>query len=174
MNSKDQNAFTYVECLLALVFLSIVLAPLLLAFPTGLHGTRLAKNITMANLLAEDLMDEIKSKRFDENTAEPFIGTLGYDGAEGSDLPSRIAFNDVDDYNNWPPTGITAPVDMEGLEIPEFTDFTREVVVEYVDYDDIDTWTVSSSIDTYYKIISIYVSGPYNPTIKLESIVSFH
>ncbi len=177
---------TFVECLLALVLVSVVLAPLLLGFPVGSHQGRLARHTTMAADLAQDIMEEIKSKRFDEETTSPFTDPLllKYEGAEGDNLPIRTAFDDVDDYHDWPDydgslhpndTTVPAPVGMQdGLSLDRFSEFTREVIVDYVSYNDVEKKWDHSDAATNYKRIRVYVSGPYNPTVMLCTLAAFH
>lgn len=96
------RAFTYIEVLLSVTILGFVLIPLLSQFYTGFQGNIVAELVTQSIDLADDLMEEIKSRRFDENIspAEPVASAaLGIDAGEVSN--DRRTFDDVDDYRSW-------------------------------------------------------------------------
>ena len=58
MYQKCFHGFTYIEVMLAMVFLSMFLAPLLIMFPTGGKQVELAALYTQAANLAEDMVEE--------------------------------------------------------------------------------------------------------------------
>ena len=164
------RAFTYIEVLLSVVILGFVLIPLLSQFYTGIQGNVTAELVTQSIDLADELMEEIKSRRFDENDYpdEPVApGVLGVDS--GEDPNDRSTFDDVDDYHNWQQS---PPQEIDGTILSNFSEFSRSVNVEYVTVSGAD-W-IPSATATYYKKITVIVSHPKISDRKLETIVSHY
>ena len=162
------RAFTYIEMMLSVAILGFVLIPLLSQFYIGFQGNITAELVTQSIDLADDLMEEIKSKRFDENEApnEPVApAALGIDGGEVS--TDRRTFDDVDDYNNWQKS---PPQAIDGTVLSDFSEFSRSVQVVYVTISGAD-W-ISSAATTYYKKITVIVTHPKINDRRLETIVS--
>ena len=72
--------------------------------------------------LAQDLMSEILSQKFEE---APF--TFGRDSGESGG--ERTDWDDVDDYDGW---SASPPEEKDGTELPDLQGWGREVVVCYV------------------------------------------
>lgn len=115
--------------------------------------------------LADDLLEEIKQKAFDQQTVvfqsiSPVSLTAPQSlGADGEVWP---AFNDIDDYN-----GFSKPV-----SLPHAENYTVSSYVSYVSDTDQDE---VSAIQTYYKRVEIYVDSPYLPhRIKIFYIFTLH
>ncbi len=165
------RAFTYIEVLISVMILGFVLIPLLSQFYTGFQGNVIAELVTQSIDLADELMEEIKSRRFDENNFpdEPVSpGALGVvDSGESSN--DRRTFDDVDDYHNWQQS---PPQAIDGSELPNFSEFGRTVFVEYVTVSGAN-W-ISSGVTTYYKRITVIVSHPKISDRRLETIVSHY
>ena len=164
----NNRGFTYIEILMAIVILAFALIPLLSQFYIGFHGNITSELTTQAIDLANDLMEEIKSKRFDENIfpddpVEPAL--LGID--PGEILSNRRTFDDIDDYNNW---SKSPPETIDGIVLNEFSDFTRSVNIEYVTMVS-NTWQASSTM-TYYKKIVVKVSHPKIKPRTLELVLA--
>jgi len=116
-------------------------------------------------------MDEIKSKRFDENIFPAAVtppGSLGLDSGEAH--TSRGKCDDVDDFNNLTQS---PPKNIDGSLISGFESFTRSVRVEYAVLNASNRW-VSSSSATNYKRIVVTVSHPEIANVVLETIVSYY
>ncbi|MFH1777677.1 MAG: hypothetical protein ABH952_09005 [Candidatus Omnitrophota bacterium] len=165
-----ETGFSYLEVILALIILGVVLIPLLSQFYTGFRGTQTAECVTQAVDLANDLMEEIKSRRFDENIypGGPVTpAALGIDTGENAN--DRTTFDDVDDYHNWQKS---PPEAIDGTVLSDFARFNRRVTVEYVTLSGAD-WVISG-IMTYYKKITVTVSHPKISDKILVTIVSHH
>jgi hypothetical protein len=116
--------------------------------------------------LADDLLEEIKQRAFDEQTVvfksiNPSeltpSGSLNKESGEA--WPN---LDDIDDYNNY-----TKPV-----SLPHAENYTVTSEVYYVQEDDQD---VVSSTQTYFKKVDIFVSSPYlNHQIKLSYVFTLH
>ncbi len=112
--------------------------------------------------LADNLIEEIKGKSFDQTTinfptTNPASLTapayLGPDSGEAYPY-----YNDVDDYNGFRDT-VTAPY---------FETYYVSCSVQYVNSDDPDE---TSSTQTFYKKVTVSVSSPYlDHSVLLSSI----
>ena len=112
--------------------------------------------------IADNLIEEIKGKSFDQTTIQfPTTNpasltppaSLGPDSGEA--YPN---YNDVDDYNGFKET-ITAPY---------FETYNVSCSVEYVNSNDPD---VASSTQTFYKKVTVTVSSPFiNHDVSIASI----
>jgi len=162
------RAFTYIEILIAVVMLGMVLIPLLSQFYIGFKGNVTSELVTKSVDLAEELIEEIRSKQFDEHLypEEPVaFASLGIDA--GEDANDRRTFDDVDDYNNWQKS---PPQAVDGTVLSEFSGFSRSVIVDYVNLSG-PQW-VHSDTATYYKRIRVFVLHPKISQRVLETIVS--
>ncbi|MFH1783662.1 MAG: hypothetical protein ABH868_02010 [bacterium] len=123
MNLKNSHGLTLIEIVLAITVLVMAVIPLMKMLGDSLRGSQTFSDISIATQLAQELMEEIKSKRWDElssldgspapNGSWPF----GPDAGEGT----PAAYDDVDDYN-------TAPLAYDVVD----GKFTRTVEVIYV------------------------------------------
>lgn len=130
-------------------------------------STYQASVIVSANQLGKELIDEISSKEFDQNTtAGKFVANpagfsnIGKDAGESS----RAAFNDVDDYNNYTDSVTTGAGKLK-----------YSIVVTYAA---VDTLTPSSSSPdtpsgskTRMKKITVSITAPdYQKTFFKDTI----
>lgn len=98
--------FTIAEAMVAIALVSIAGAALLLDTTSLIDTTDLSMRQTVANSLAQQLMDEISGMRYMEIGASPTAPTLGPDPGETAG-PGRSLYDDIDDYNGYtsqPPT----------------------------------------------------------------------
>src|SRR6266446_3867784 len=105
---KNEQGFSLLELVLGIVVLAVGLTGVLAYFTQGMRNSSYAQNTAIATIFAQDLMEEIKSKCWDQTatTVSPCGGAvtpsaIGPDGGE-----TRATYNDVDDFNglnNTPP-----------------------------------------------------------------------
>jgi MSHA pilin protein MshD len=156
---------------MGVLILGFVLVPLLSQFYIGFQATRTADALSQATFLALDLMEEIKSKRFDEHmfpeAATP-LSQFGPDSGEGG--ADRRLFDDVDDFHGW---SSAPPRSLNGTPLPEFAGFTRSVQVEYVTLDASGTWQPAAS-GTFYKRVTVTVSSSQTGTVQMHTLFSYH
>ncbi|MFH1063201.1 MAG: hypothetical protein V1747_10025 [Candidatus Omnitrophota bacterium] len=155
---------------MAVMILALALIPLLSQFYIGFQGNINAEIVTQATDLADDLIEEIKGKRFDENEFpdEPVsLGALGTDF--GEDPNNRSTFDDIDDYNNW---SSKPPKTIDGIVLTDFKDFTRSVKVKYTRINN-NTWEPAGA-STYYKSIVVTVAHPKINNKTVETIMSHY
>ncbi|MDD5746647.1 MAG: type II secretion system protein [Candidatus Omnitrophica bacterium] len=166
----ENRAFTYIEVLLAVVILGLVLIPLLSQFYIGFQANITSELVTQAADLADDLIEEIKGRRFDENLFPDEPVNPNALGTDADENPSqRATFDDVDDYNGWqenPPQTVT------GTVLGDFSLFSRSVTVDYVRLNSA-KWEHSET-STYYKRIIVTVTHPEITRKTLETIVSLY
>lgn len=114
--------------------------------------------------LADAMIEEIKARSFDEKTlqfttANPSMltssGTLGPESGE-----TYNSFDDIDDYNGY----------QKLVSAPHAEDYQIKSVIQYVKSDNPDE---VSSIPTFYKRATVYVSSPFlKHNVRLSFIFS--
>lgn len=114
--------------------------------------------------LADAMIEEIKARSFDEKTLEfttanpSMLTSSGSLGPEAGELYG--SFDDIDDYNKY----------QKLISAPHAEDYLVKNVVEYVKADNPDE---VSSIQTFYKRVTVYVTSPYmKNAVKLSFIFS--
>jgi hypothetical protein len=116
--------------------------------------------------LADDLLEEIKQKAFDQQTAvfksispDALTATANLGKESGEVWPN---FNDIDDYNNY-----TKPV-----SLPHAEKYTITSKVSYVQASD---QNQISSTQTYFKRVELFVDSPYlRHQLKLSYVFTLH
>ena len=116
--------------------------------------------------LADDLIEEIKQKAFDQQTVvfkaitpDALTPAGSLDKEAGEVWPN---FNDIDDYNNY-----SKPV-----SLPHAENYTVKSKINYVQATDQDQ---ISTTQTYFKRVDIFVDSPYlKHQLKLSYIFTLH
>lgn len=167
---KYPRGFTLIELIVFIVILAV-----------GLTGTILVINQTVANApkamihtrameIAQAYLDEISTKRFDENTgqgglptcdsptpAAPVVACSNVLGPEGGE--SRGSFNDVDDYHG---TNDNPPVDASGNINPDYAGYTVQINVSYAGND------LALADNRFAKRISLVITSPFGDQIPVS------
>jgi hypothetical protein len=117
--------------------------------------------------LADDLIEEIKQKAFDEETVEwraitadqlTNIDAFGQD----PDEYSVYDFDDIDDYHGY----------IKSVSLPHAENYSVVSTVNYVSANDCDT---PSSTQTYFKRVTVQVTSPYmSNSVKLQFVFTLH
>ena len=94
--NKTRPGFSLIEVLIVLLLLSGGFIILLQALNTGKTMQSKSELLTLQAVLLNDKIQEIRSKRFDENTSSPWSTTLGTD----SNTNSYLSFDGSNDYAN--------------------------------------------------------------------------
>ena len=118
--------------------------------------------------LADDLIEEIKQKAFDEQTVEwkaiP-AEKLSPSSAFGPVDPGESTvntFDDIDDYHGY----------QKAVSLPHVENYSVMSTVDYVSATDPD---VNSSTQTYFKRITVRVTSPYiSHPVKLSFVFTLH
>ena len=142
---------------------------LITMFTVGLKGVTVNQVRTQATNLAQDLMDEILGKNFDEDMSagEPTSPSLlGRDS--GEDTSNRTTWDDVDDYL-YLSTENSPPKNVQGTATA-YAGFTRGASVWYVDADNPDS---ESDVSSFLKKVSIWVSHPEISDVALTGLKTY-
>ena len=149
MKLKESKGLTLIEIMLAMTILVKAIIPLMKMLGDALRGAQTFGDISIATQLAQDLMEEIKSKKWDENQPDDGSETTAYSAfpfvVDGGEPP----YDDIDDYN-----GYSDMVDNK---------FMRSVDVFYVNVPDSGLIT-GSGVPTDFKQIRITVEWPEHTT----------
>ena len=170
MNNKHQSGFTLIELVVFIVILAV-----------GLTGTILAINQTVTNApkammqlrameISQAYLDEISTKRFDENTgqgglptcdsptpAAPITACSSVLGPEAGE--TRNTFNDVDDYNG---TNDSPPVDAAGNSNPDYTGYRVQISLSYAGTE------LALANNRFAKRISLVITSPFGDRIPVS------
>ena len=154
LNFKKRG-FTLIEIIIVIVITSILFPMMMMLLGNLTAQMAKSKEITIATDLAREMMEIIKTKRFDENdrtdpavgswSATPFVADSGESGF--------ATFDDKDDFNGYSDTPLPA--------------YTRNVTVIYVAPTN---YTSASGSPTNYKKITVTVTNSHIGTIRLETL----
>jgi len=102
--------------------------------------------------LADDMIEEIKNKSFDQTTTK-FLTTIVSSLTKADSLgpeagETALTFNDIDDYNNY----------VKSVSAPHAENYRVTTKVYYVDGDDPDE---NTDTQTFYKKAEVTVTSPY-------------
>jgi MSHA pilin protein MshD len=153
---KNEQGLTLLELVLIIVVLAVGLTGVLTYFIQGTKDSSYAQNTAVATVLAQDLMEEIRSKCWDQTatTVSPCNGavtpsaTLGPDGGE-----MRATYNDVDDFNGL---SNNPPQNSLGASMTQYPIFRQIVLVCYVPGTNLND-TSACATPTNYKRIDVRV-----------------
>lgn len=170
--AKNNKGMTMVELMMAVAIILLVVMPLTKVLLKSLQGSMSFGDSNKAVQLAQDLMEEMKQKKWDEN--EPAGGgqtpagsytAIGRNGVETNpDLTgangAKLTWNDVDDYNGLIETpardsqnNIISLQMKDGLP---YNKFRRQVEVVYVNVPDGGSISLAGGT-TDYKQITVWV-----------------
>ncbi len=154
MKGASKKGMTLIEAVTAIVVAGIGAGGFVSLYLSAMSGYAEAEVRTVAAFLAQGLMDETKSKRFDEQYVTPFSESLGTDASE--DAGDKTTFDDVDDFDGWSETATG------------FSGYTISTSVNYVKGGTLDE--VSDS-PTGFKRITVRVSVGGEAVSVLKSVV---
>jgi hypothetical protein len=160
--SRRRHGLTQLEVVIASLLVGLVLVAAMRALPGVLQTRTTAAQLRDGNHLAEQLLTEIIQSPY-EDPEEPG-SPLGLDTAEGSS--NRADWDDVDDYHTY---SQSPPQDKAGNDITEYTGWTREVTVEYLDPADPQTTIVT---DQGLKRILVRATSPVGKQSELWAMRS--
>ena len=148
-----------------------LLALISLRFNTSLLGNRTTeienKVYLTAFSLADDLIEEIKQKAFDEKTVTwraikaselTAVASFGADIGESS----VNDYDDIDDYHNY----------SKSISLPHVESYSVSSKIDYVLATDPEQ---VSNVQTFFKRVSVTVTSPYlSHTVKLSFVFTLH
>jgi len=130
---KARRAFTLIEALMASAILALAVSAAVLPFTCGMRNQDIETRQTLAVSLAEDLMEEIILKPFEEpgdgdEVPEPEF-RFGPEGGESS----KSSFSAIDDYDGYTdPAGQVIDPAGQVITDPAVAGISRHVTVSYV------------------------------------------
>ena len=160
--SSKQKGMTLVEMVISIVIISIAMTAMLSAFSTSMSRSAdpLWKNKSLK--LAQAYLDEILSKKYDDNT--PLGGLPALNAADIScDVPGPAAgargnYDNIDDYN-----GLSeSPKLVTGLDMTGYSDYTVGVTVVC------DGTGAGLSNNKYAKLITVMVTPPSSTSMPFS------
>jgi len=150
---SNKKGFTLIEVVMIIVILGIIMPGIMLYFITGVKDSAIPQKRTTAIFLAEALMEEIKSKGWDEVTtidATCSNATLPLAAEEAT----RNLYDDVDDFNGV--VGVSPPQNSQGASLgTAYQGFSQTVAVYYVNPGALDT---DAGTRTCYKRIQVDIT----------------
>lgn len=183
----NSRGFTLVELVILLVIAAVALPGLMVYFINSMRHSAAAQVETVALGLAQELIEEVKAKRWDENSpflqgVPPNYSAIGADG-ETRCNPTAVdcvaAYDDIDDYNEM---NNDPPEDPHGAPLPAmFSSYQQLVTVCYVaavqPVSDGGAGTnagvcVDGAVTTDYKKITATVRWGANEQVQLQTIVA--
>ena len=166
---KARPAFTLIEAVVALGIMALAGSVLLLAAQSSLRTTDELVRRTIAEGLADQLLDEIVTKRYMEVGESPTDSSLGTEANETS--AGRSLFDDTDDYHQLSLLPAKDAFSQEmgsgdeagglrhpGFRVPNgfFDNFRQRVKVYYVDPAD-PSQPLADGQTSYYRGVEVAV-----------------
>ncbi len=178
MKKLNKRGITLIEMVAVIVVLGIAIPPLLTSFGDIAWRSGRAESMADGSFYAQELMEEVKSKAFDENSIRPFTSSTAFSSADaGENKANATTFDDADDFVGCTDAEVSSPA----------SGYSRSVGVDYV-YLNGSTWTACGSVTCTtstncsicaaccYKRITVTVSRSDNqlPPTSETTIVSAH
>lgn len=168
---RTRKAFTLIEAVVAMAITVIAGSALLLGIHAALQTTDEALEQTVAQGMAEQLMDEVLGARYSAVGEDGYSVNLGRSGYEATG-PGRQRYNDIDDYNG---VRVQPPEDLWGIKLgaddgegdvrhPGFVapsgflnEWRQEIDVYYVDPNNLDNRLPYGQVSDYRAVeVRIY------------------
>jgi type II secretory pathway pseudopilin PulG len=162
-----RKGLTLIELVAVIVVTSLAIPVLLRLFADVAKRTAQAETMAASTFYAEQLMEEIKTKRFDENTTAPWSTTFGpdtaakgLDGINNETTTNKSNWNDVDDFDGYSDNPVAG--------------YTRSVAVVYLDPSVAPggTWQALSSGTSDYKRVTVTVTRGALGSTSLATIIA--
>ncbi len=167
-SKREQSGVTLVETIIAIAILAIALVPLTLSYSFSASHSADAMIEVRVVELGQAYIEEILSKRFDENSAVGGVPACsasttvcGAIGAEPGE--TRSIFDDVDDYDGLDEQ---PPRDSMGNARTGYDGFRVEIAVAYANAAEVASYGLDSTTDL--KRILVRVHPPVGVATEFE------
>ncbi len=155
---KDhQKGFTLVEVMVVLILMTLSFMVFLNALNTGKSVRARSELRTVQSVILNSIENQIRARRFDENTSAPWSSSLGKETSDGES--SLSDFDDIDDFHGYSISSIS-----------EHPAFSCDVTVNYVSPSS--GFHSSQSGQTDYKSVMVRISHPTLSAITDTMIIS--
>lgn len=183
MRARTRGAFTLLESVIAIALTAVAGSALLLGVTSSLDAVHHAVDQTIAQGMAEQLLDEILGKRYVEGT-DPYEVTLGATGYEKGGA-GRERYNDIDDYHGY---SSSPPKDYWGIKLgtddgagatrnaafqtpaTAFATWRQTVQVYYINNSDLSQRLASGTSNYRAVEVEVFNDDPVRGTRRLASI----
>ena len=122
MSNRRASGFTLVEMVIAIVIIGVGLAGVLTAFNTTVRSSADPLIHKQMLAVAEEMMEEVLLKPFTGDGVVPVNAQQACGGGA-----SRVAFDEVPDYNNYSTTGIC---DVDGAAVVGLGGYNVTVAID--------------------------------------------
>jgi len=167
------------EMVVIIVVMSLAIPVLMTMWSNVAWRSARSETMTDAVFYGQELMEEIKSKRFDEKIAFPWTNSSNLTTDSGENSNNKATFDDIDDFVNATDPLVTAPA----------PNYIRSVNVSYVLLNSTNVWQpcslpvtcsspsvtdCSSCSQCCYKAITVITARTDNPleNVTLNTIIS--
>ena len=165
---RDQRGVTLIDLIITIIILAIAVPPMVGVFITSTRNSTFGVTMARANHLASNLLEEIRSKRWDENTGaaspNPYPNPFVPDSGE-----TRATYDDVDDFDRL---NESPPKDSQGVTMGGSTGFRQQVWVCYVASIAVATPCLGSPTTSNYKHITVKITDPEGRVTELVTLIS--
>ena len=184
MRARTRRAFTLLEAMIAIALTATAGSALLLGVTSSLDAVHDAVDQTIAQGMAEQLLDEILGKRYAE-ASDPYEAGLGATADENAGA-GRERYTDIDDYNGY---SSTPPKDYWGIKLgtdsgaagttrhsafqapnTAFSAWRQRVQVYYVNNSDLSQRLASGTSNYRAVEVEIFNDDPVRGTRRLASV----
>lgn len=156
--SENPKGFTLVEVMVVLILLTLSFMVFLRALNTGKSVRANSEIRTVQGVILNSIENEIRSRKFDENSSSPWSSVIGKDSGES--LVGQ--FDDIDDFHGYSVSSIT-----------DYPGFSYSVEVKYVSLEN-GAFNLSPNpvVQTDFKCATVTVSHSTRPAITDMMIIS--
>lgn len=147
-----RSGYLLMEAVVVCLILSLSIVALIPIFAMSAKGNRRSERILVSSHLAQELMEEIKLRKWDEAASlrpGPVASPSALGPEPGEDSLDKRTFNDIDDFQGWEED---PPQDPVMRPVADFKGYQRSVSVKYVGGN-----LSPSSFPTNYKQATICV-----------------
>ena len=157
-NKRSQKGFTLVEVMVVLILLTLSFMVFLNALNTGKSVRARSELRTIQSVILNSVENQIRARRFDENTSAPWSSSLGKETSNGETGVND--FDDIDDFDGYTVASVS-----------EHPGFSYTVTVNYVTPRS--GFPLSQSGQTNFKSVMVRVShrtlSPITDTMIISS-----
>ena len=153
-----EKGFTLVEVVVVLLLLTISFMVFLKALNTGKRVRVNSEIRTVQGVILNSIQNEIRARKYDENTSSPWSSVVGKDFGESS----VEDFDDIDDFHGYSESSLA-----------DYPGYSYSVDVKYIALEN-GVFNLSSdqTVQTDFKYATVTVSHNTQPAITDAIIIS--